>query len=66
MGWLRETRIAAGVASKDVAGRAGVTQQFYNYIENEKRRPSPEVAKKIAEILGFDWTRFYDEKSVSR
>lgn len=60
MGWLRDTRKAAGIASKGVAEAAGVTQQFYNYIENGKRRPSPEVAKKIAAALGFEWTRFYE------
>jgi len=30
-------------------------------IENGNANPSVKVAKKIAAVLGFDWTRFYDE-----
>lgn len=31
-------------------------------IELGERRPSVEVAKKIAAVLGFDWTRFYEDE----
>ena len=30
-----------------------------NYVESGKRRPSPEIAIKIAKVLDFDWTIFY-------
>ncbi len=43
-------------------GAAGITRQHYNLIEAGKRRPSVEVAKAIAVVLGFDWTRFYTDE----
>lgn len=46
-----------------VAEKSGITQSAYFYIENGERRPSVETAKKIAAVLGFDWTLFFpDEK----
>lgn len=63
--WLRELRINAGLSQKEMAQRVGVTAQFYNYVENGKRRPSFEVAEKIAEILCFDWTLFFKIKGNS-
>jgi len=43
-----------------MAEKVGISRQYYDFVENGQRRPSPEVAKKIAEALGFDWTRFYE------
>jgi len=31
-------------------------------IENGNANPSVKVAKKIAAVLGFDWTRFFDDE----
>jgi len=31
-------------------------------IENGNANPSVKVAKKIAAVLGFDWTRFYEDE----
>lgn len=63
---LREIRKEKALTEAEVSAKAGITQQYYNFIENGKRRPSVAVAKKIAEVLGFDWTRFYetDEKGA--
>lgn len=44
-----------------VAKQIGVSQQMYNYIENGKRNPSPKLAKKIADVLNFSWTKFYED-----
>ncbi|MBO5138715.1 MAG: helix-turn-helix transcriptional regulator [Bacilli bacterium] len=60
--WLIEFRKEKGLSLIDVAKKADVTQQFYYYIENGERRPSPEVAQKIADILGFNWTIFFEKK----
>ena len=30
-------------------------------IENGQRNASPKTAKKIAKILGIDWTKFFDD-----
>lgn len=65
MEWLREIRKDHGLTCEQVGGEAGVTQQMYNFIENGKRRPSVETAKKIAAVLGFDWTRFFEDHEES-
>lgn len=51
--WLKKIRIKSGKTQKEVADNAGITDAHYNYIENGNRRPSPEVAKRIAKVLGF-------------
>ena len=58
--WLMEKRIQSGNKQINVAKKSGITQQFYNMIETGKRRPSPEVAQRIAAVLGFDWTLFFE------
>ena len=59
MEWLKTLR---GKKSQyKVAELAGISQSFYAAIETGKREPSVAVAKRIAAVLGFDWTRFYEE-----
>ena len=50
---------------RQVADRAGISESMYCLIESGKRRPSPEVAKRIGSYLGFDWTKFYDDKPIN-
>lgn len=58
--WLFELR--KGRSQAQVAEAAGITQQMYSAVELGERRPSPEIAKKIAAVLGFDWTLFYQDE----
>ena len=58
---LKERRKSAGYTQSDMAGFLECTEQYYNLIENERRRPSPEKAQKIGKILSMDWTEFYKE-----
>lgn len=60
--WLVAIRKAKKMTQKDVCDVASIAQASYCNIELGKRRPSVPVAKRIAEILGFDWTRFYEEE----
>ncbi len=62
MDWLKKLRMERGLTCDETGRAAGVTQQYYNFIENGKRRPSVEVAKRIAAVLGFDWTRFFEDQ----
>lgn len=62
---LRELRIKKSVTLRQVADAVGISESMYCLIENGKRRPSPDVAKRIAGFLGFDWTRFYDDKPIN-
>lgn len=51
--WLINYRKNRKLSQKEIAKRANIAYCYYNFIENGQRRPSPEVAKRIAEILGF-------------
>lgn len=56
---VKKAREAKGIGQNALANETGVTQQYIWLIENGQRRPSVEVAKKIANVLGFDWTEFF-------
>ena len=58
--WLIDIR--NGRSQAQIAEAVGISQQMYSAIELGERRPSVEVAKKIAAVMGFDWTRFYDDE----
>lgn len=63
MKWLKLLRVEAGLSQAEVSQRVGITQQYYSAIECGKRGqtlPTP-TAKRIAGVLGFQWTRFYEE-----
>jgi len=60
--WLKMARESRGISQESVASQCAVTRQYYNFIENGDRRPSVETAKKIADVLGFPWTRFFEEQ----
>lgn len=60
--WLKHIRIDADMTQIEVAAKVGITQQMYWMIENGERRPSVETAKKIAAVLGFNWTMFFPDK----
>lgn len=59
--WLKDIRTNIGKTQEQVADDAGITRGAYCNIETGDRRPSVEVAKRIAEVLGFEWTRFFEE-----
>ena len=59
---LKERRKSAGYTQSDMAGFLECTEQYYNLIENDRRRPSPEKAQKIGKILSMDLTEFYKEE----
>lgn len=61
MTWLKTIRETAKLSQEEVSKSVNITQASYSNIENGKRRPSVPVAKEIAQVLGFDWTRFFDE-----
>ena len=58
--WLFELR--NGYTQTQIAKAVGISQQMYSFIELGERRPSVEVAKKIAAVMGFHWTRFYEDE----
>lgn len=60
--WLIAYRKAKGLSQQEVANALGMPQTTYAAYELGIRTPKPNVAKKIARIFNFDWTKFYDEK----
>lgn len=59
--WLRKKRLEKGMTLIGLAQKTGVSWQSISFYENGTRRPSPEIAMKIGEILDFPWTRFYED-----
>ena len=58
--WLKKIRTKANKTMKNVAENAGISECYYSQIENGARNASVSVAKKIAEVLGFDWQKFFE------
>lgn len=59
--WLVALRKKAGLNQKEAAFRSGIKQPSYCEIEKGKSTPRIYTAKRIAEVLGFDWTLFFEE-----
>ena len=60
VGWLKELRKEKGYLQKDVYKNLNIPQATYSAIERGYRRPSVDMAKKIADFIGTDWTRFFE------
>jgi transcriptional regulator with XRE-family HTH domain len=60
---LRKIRIQREKSQEEIAASAGISQQYYSFIESGARGKKLPVitAKKIANALGFDWQDFYRE-----
>lgn len=57
---LKERRALLGYSHQQVADESGITRQFYGMIESGDRQPSAKVAKRIADLLGVNWTIFFE------
>ena len=60
--WLKDIRAKKGLTQQEVANAANVDVTMISKIELGERRPSVEVAKKIASVLEFPWTRFFEDE----
>lgn len=59
---LIQKRLNTNFSQSDIANLVGISRQYYNSIENGLRRPSPEIAKKIANCLNFkdEWYKLLE------
>lgn len=57
---LKLLREEKNFTSSQVAKLSKISISLYSMIENQKRKPSVNTAKKIAKVLGFKWTNFFD------
>lgn len=62
MTWLKAIREERNLTQEDVSKKIGASQPTYCNIESGARRPSVEMAKRIAVALGFNWTCFFEDK----
>ena len=58
--WLINKRTEKGLSQKQLAEVCDTTQMTISNIENGTRRPSPELAQKLAKKLNFEWIIFYE------
>lgn len=62
--WLVTLRKEKGFSQKEVATKASISQPTYCDIEHKKLNPGVKTAKRIASVLGFDWTEFYRDRDA--
>lgn len=43
----------------------GVDRSYFTYIISGKKTPSPDMAKRIGLLLGFDWRVFYADGATA-
>ena len=60
--WLKDIRAKKELTQQEVANAANVDVTMISKIELGERQPSVKVAKKIASVLEFPWTRFYEDE----
>lgn len=56
---LAKLRRKKSLTQEKLAVQVGVTRQMISAIECDGQRPSVDLAMKIADVLGFNWTKFY-------
>lgn len=61
--WLKNIRYSKGLTQLEVAEKVRIERSYYTMIENGDRKPSVEVAQRIAKVLDFEWTIFFENKS---
>lgn len=58
---LQQARLSKKLTQKELAELCNIKRSSVAMIETYKYKPSVKVAKKIAKVLDFDWTEFYEE-----
>lgn len=61
--WLKKIREENSLTHNNVAVMTGISRAYYTQIETGARNPRVETAKKIATVLNFDWTIFFNDNS---
>ena len=59
--WLKAARVEKSLSQEKLGKIVGVDITAIGKYELGKRTPHHTTAKKIAQVLGFEWTRFYDD-----
>jgi transcriptional regulator with XRE-family HTH domain len=59
--WLIHHRRNRNLTQMLVAMQAGISRAYYTQLELAQRDPSVKIAKRLGNILEFDWHRFFEE-----
>ncbi|WP_339314848.1 helix-turn-helix transcriptional regulator [Paenibacillus sp. FSL R10-2734] len=57
--WLKIAREHKGLTQELVATKVMISRQYYGMLEAGIRNPSVPLAKRIAAVIGVDWTYFF-------
>lgn len=63
---LKAIRNEKKLSQTQLAEIAHISQPGYANIENHKRKPSVETAKRVASVLGISWTTLFEEGERER
>ncbi|MFE6167045.1 helix-turn-helix transcriptional regulator [Viridibacillus arvi] len=58
--WLKQKRIENRLTQEEVASSVDIARTTYASYEQGERNPSVNIAKKLAQLLEFDWTLFFE------
>lgn len=59
--WFSKLRESKGFSQKKLAAMVGISQPSLANIESGKTNPRISTAKRIAAVLDFDWTKFFEK-----
>ncbi len=59
--WLEDLRKSRDLTQEEVAGMAEVDRSYIAKIE-AGQTPSVRVAKRLGNVLGFQWQKFFEEE----
>ena len=58
---LLEERKKKNFTQREVGELSGISESYYSMIESGERKPPVKTAKRIAAVLGFNWTQFFED-----
>ena len=58
---LKAINLESGYSQEELSNAVGMAQPSYCNIKNRGWRLTPEIAKKLAVFLGFNWVLFFEE-----
>lgn len=64
--WLMILRKQKGLTQEKLATQVNVSRQMISAIEHNGRRPSVDLAMRIADVLDFDWSKFYIKEATDK
>lgn len=61
--WFTKKRMELGITQTQLAHKLNVSNRTISNIELGKRNPSGPLAKRLADVMGFDMSMFYEDQN---